>query len=35
MTGRPLPSLFELTPLNPVYREDPQVLLDDVQHFLG
>ncbi len=31
MTDRPLPSLFELTPLNPVYREDPQVLLDDLR----
>ena len=31
MTGRPLPSLFELTPLNPVYREDPQILLDDLR----
>ena len=30
MTDRPLPALFELTPLNPVYREDPQVLLDDL-----
>lgn len=31
MTDRPLPSLFELTPLNPAYREDPQVLLDDLR----
>ena len=31
MTDRPLPSLFELTPLNPLYREDPQVLLDDLR----
>ena len=31
MTERPLPSLFELTPLNPVYRDDPQVLLDDLR----
>ena len=31
MTDRALPSLFELTPLNPVYRDDPQVLLDDLR----
>ena len=31
MTDRPLPSLFELTPLNPAYRDDPQVLLDDLR----
>ena len=31
MTDRPLPSLFELTPLNPDYRENPQSLLDDLR----
>jgi cytochrome P450 len=31
MTDRPLPSLFELTPLNAAYRQDPQSLLDDLR----
>jgi len=28
---KPLPTLFELTPLNPVYRADPHELLDDLR----
>ena len=28
---KPLPTLFELTPLNPVYRADPHGLLDDLR----
>jgi len=31
MTDRPLPSLLELTPLNPAFRADPHVLLDDLR----
>ena len=31
MTEKPLPTLLELTPLNPVYRADPHVLLDDLR----
>lgn len=31
MTAKPLPSLFELTPLNEVYRADPHQLLDDLR----
>ena len=31
MTDQPLPSLFELTSLNPAYRDDPQVLLGDLR----
>jgi hypothetical protein len=27
----PLPTLFELTPLNPAYRADPHMLLDDLR----
>jgi cytochrome P450 len=28
---KPLPSMFELTPLNPAYRADPHALLDDLR----
>ena len=28
---KPLPSMFELTPLNPAYRTDPHALLDDLR----
>ena len=28
---KPPPSIFELTPLNPVYRDDPHALLDDLR----
>jgi len=28
---KPPPSMFELTPLNPTYRDDPHVLLDDLR----
>lgn len=31
MTAKPLPSLFELTPLNEAYRADPHQLLDDLR----
>ena len=31
MTDRPLPSIFELTPLNETFRADPHVLLDDLR----
>ena len=31
MTEPPLPSIFELTPLNEAYRTDPHVLLDDLR----
>jgi cytochrome P450 len=31
MDDRPLPSILELTPYNPVFREDPHVILDDVR----
>jgi cytochrome P450 len=31
MTERPLPSIFELTPLNEAYRVDPHPLLDDLR----
>lgn len=31
MTKEPLPSLFDLTPLNEVYRADPHVLLRDLR----
>ncbi|MFZ5718384.1 MAG: cytochrome P450 [Pseudomonadota bacterium] len=31
MTAKPLPSLFELTPLNEAYRADPHLLLDDLR----
>lgn len=28
---KPLPSMFELTPLNPAYRADPHAILDDLR----
>ncbi|MDP3767938.1 MAG: hypothetical protein Q8S13_07975, partial [Dehalococcoidia bacterium] len=31
MTDQPLPSIFELTPLNDRFRVDPHVLLDDLR----
>ena len=31
MTEKPLPTIFELTPLNPQYRVDPHVVLDDLR----
>jgi len=31
MTERPIPSLFELTPLNETYRVDPHAMLDDLR----
>lgn len=31
MTDKPLPSIVELTPLNPVYQSDPHVVLDDLR----
>lgn len=31
MAERPLPSIFELTPLNEAYRVDPHVMLDDLR----
>jgi cytochrome P450 len=31
MTDKPLPSIFELTPLNEAYRVDPHVMLDDLR----
>jgi cytochrome P450 len=31
MTDQPLPTIFELTPLNPAFREDPHVVLDDLR----
>jgi cytochrome P450 len=31
MTERPLPTIFELTPLNETFRVDPHVLLDDLR----
>lgn len=31
MTDKPIPNLFELTPLNPVYQADPHGLLDDLR----
>lgn len=31
MTERPLPSIFELTPLNEAYRVDPHAMLDDLR----
>ncbi|WP_296600535.1 hypothetical protein, partial [Phenylobacterium sp.] len=31
MTERPVPSLFELTPLNETYRVDPHAMLDDLR----
>jgi hypothetical protein len=31
MTERPVPSLFELTPLNEAYRLDPHAMLDDLR----
>jgi cytochrome P450 len=31
MTSTPLPGIFQLTPLNPEYRDDPHVVLDDLR----
>lgn len=31
MTDTPLPTIFELTPLNPAYQADPHALLDDLR----
>jgi cytochrome P450 len=31
MTDKPLPTLLELTPFNPVYQADPHVVLDDLR----
>ena len=31
MAENPLPTIFELTPLNPQYRADPHVVLDDLR----
>ena len=31
MTEKPLPNLFQLTPLDPAYRADPHVVLDDLR----
>lgn len=31
MTDKPLPSIVELTPLNPAYQSDPHVVLDDLR----
>jgi len=31
MTERPVPSIFELTPLNETYRVDPHAMLDDLR----
>jgi cytochrome P450 len=31
MAETPLPSIFELTPLNPTFRADPHVVLDDLR----
>jgi cytochrome P450 len=31
MTATPLPGIFQLTPLNPDYRDDPHVVLDDLR----
>jgi len=31
MTERPIPSIFELTPLNETYRVDPHAMLDDLR----
>ena len=31
MDERALPSLYELTPINPAYRDDPHALLDDLR----
>jgi len=31
MTDAPLPTIFELTPLNPAYQTDPHALLDDLR----
>ena len=31
MTDAPLPTIFELTPLNPAYQADPHALLDDLR----
>ncbi len=31
MADQPIPSLFDLTPLNPMFKADPHVLLDDLR----
>ncbi|MEO8112979.1 MAG: cytochrome P450 [Phenylobacterium sp.] len=31
MTDKPLPSILDLTPLNPVFQADPHVVLDDLR----
>ncbi|MDO8295406.1 MAG: cytochrome P450 [Caulobacter sp.] len=31
MTDKPLPTIVDLTPLNPVYQRDPHVVLDDLR----
>ncbi len=31
MSDRPLPSILELTPYNPTFRDDPHVVLDDLR----
>jgi len=31
MTTEPLPGIFQLTPLNPAYRDDPHAVLDDLR----
>jgi len=31
MTDQPIPSLFNLTPLNPAFKADPHILLDDLR----
>jgi cytochrome P450 len=31
MTSTPLPGIFQLTPLNPDYRDDPHIVLDDLR----
>lgn len=31
MTDKPLPTIADLTPLNPVYQSDPHVVLDDLR----
>ena len=31
MTEKPIPSIFELTPLNEAYRVDPHAMLDHLR----
>ncbi len=31
MTSQPLPTMFDLTPLNEDYRADPHAVLDDLR----